>query len=163
MTAAQTKPKPARRRLWLAVAVVASLLALTTWDALRNSGGNSPAALRRAAFYGDEATVRRLIAAHPEWVDLPGSTNGQASMFGGLYGKTMKALGKAPPTSATTRGDPETQFRELEAVGATPVWHALAGTMQFERVSTVWRACGDETQTSSGASTGGAPNGATLN
>ena len=39
----------------------------------------------------------------------------------------------------------------------------LAGTIQLERVSTVWRACGDETKTSSRASTGGAPNGAATN
>jgi hypothetical protein len=39
----------------------------------------------------------------------------------------------------------------------------LAGTIQLERVSTVWRACGDETKTRSQASTGGAPNGAAPN
>jgi hypothetical protein len=39
----------------------------------------------------------------------------------------------------------------------------LAGTIQLERVSTVWRACGDETKTRSRASTGGAPNGAAPN
>jgi hypothetical protein len=36
----------------------------------------------------------------------------------------------------------------------------LAGTIQFEKVSTVWRAWGDETNSSSRASTGGGPNGA---
>src|SRR5208282_4015088 len=36
----------------------------------------------------------------------------------------------------------------------------LAGTIQLERVNTVWRACGDETKSSSRTSTGGGPNGA---
>jgi len=40
---------------------------------------------------------------------------------------------------------------------------ALAGTIQLERVNTVWRACGDETKSSSRTSTGGGPNGAPAN
>ena len=39
----------------------------------------------------------------------------------------------------------------------------LAGTIQLEKRRTVWRACGDETKTSSRASTGGGPNGAPTN
>jgi len=39
----------------------------------------------------------------------------------------------------------------------------LAGTIQLERVNTVWRACGDETKSSSRTSTGGGPNGAPAN
>lgn len=126
MSAAQPEPKPTRRGLWLAVVVVGGLLALTTWDAVRNSGGNSPTALRRAAFDGNEATVRHLIDAHPEWIDLPGSTNAQNPIFSGLYNKAMKAL-HGPPPSHTQR-DPGQQFLELEGVGATSLWHALART-----------------------------------
>lgn len=126
MSAAQPEPTPARRGLWLAVAVVTGLLALTTWDALRNSGGGSPVALRRAAFDGDEATVRRLIAAHPEWIDLPGSTNGQTRLLGDLFKRAKKTLHGPPRTSS--REDPEQQFLEFEGVGATPLWHALART-----------------------------------
>ncbi len=37
---------------------------------------------------------------------------------------------------------------------------ALAGTIQIEKVNTVWRACGDENKASFRASTGGTPNGA---
>jgi hypothetical protein len=40
---------------------------------------------------------------------------------------------------------------------------ALAGTIQLERVNTVWRACGDETKSSSRTSTRGGPNGAPAN
>jgi hypothetical protein len=40
---------------------------------------------------------------------------------------------------------------------------ALAGTIQLERVNTVWRAWGDEPNTSLRASTGGGPNGAPAN
>lgn len=118
--------KPNRRGLWLAVAVVVALLVLTTWDVVRNSDRSSPAALRRAAFDGDEATVRRLLAAHPEWIDSVGSTNGLAPMFGGLYDKAMKSLGRSHPSGS--RANPEVQFREMEGVGATPLWHALART-----------------------------------
>ena len=39
----------------------------------------------------------------------------------------------------------------------------LAGTIQLERVSTVWRACGDETKSRTRTSTGGGPNGAPAN
>ena len=39
----------------------------------------------------------------------------------------------------------------------------LAGTIQLERVNTVWRACGDETKSSSRTSTRGGPNGAPAN
>jgi endoglucanase len=39
----------------------------------------------------------------------------------------------------------------------------LAGTIQLERVNTVWRAWGDEPNTSLRASTGGGPNGAPAN
>jgi len=41
--------------------------------------------------------------------------------------------------------------------------YPLAGTIQLERVNTVWRACGDETKSSSRTSTGGGPNGAPAN
>lgn len=118
-------PKQARR-LWPIAAVVAGLLALTTWDVVRRSGGGggSAAQLRRAAFDGDEATVRRLIAAHPEWIDSVGSTNGQTPMFGNLYKKAMKSLGKSP--SSSPHGDLEKQFQELEGLGATPLFHAVA-------------------------------------
>lgn len=125
MTDAQPEPKPARRGLWLAIVVVVGLLALTTWDVLRNSDRSSPAALRRAAFDGDEATVRRLIAAHPEWIDSVGSTNGLAPVLGDLYGKAMKTFGKSPPSSS--HSDPEKQFQQLEGLGATPLFHAVAG------------------------------------
>lgn len=109
--------------MWLVVVVVAGLLAFTTWDVVRNSDRSSPAALRRAAFDGDEATVRRLIAAHPEWIDSVGSTNGLTPMLGGLYDKTMKTLGRSPQSSS--HGDPEKQFLELEGLGATPLFHAV--------------------------------------
>jgi hypothetical protein len=124
VTQPELKPKP--RGLWLAVAVLVALLALTSWDVLRNADRSSPAALRRAAFDGDEATVRRLIAAHPEWIDSVGSTNGQAPMVVGLYDKAMKSFGKS--RSPGSRADRESKFREMEGVGATPLWHALART-----------------------------------
>ncbi|MEQ2010314.1 MAG: ankyrin repeat domain-containing protein [Limisphaerales bacterium] len=124
MTTAPPESKPTRRGVWLAVAVVVGLLALSTWDALRNSGRSSPAALRRAAFDGDEATVRRIIAAHPEWIDLPGSTNGQTRVLGGLYEKAMKGLGKSP--SAPSSSDPEHYFQQLERLGANALFHAVA-------------------------------------
>lgn len=127
MPTAQPELKPNRRGLWLAVAVVVALLALTTWDVLRNSDRSSPAALRRAAFDGDEATVRRLIAAHPEWIDSVGSTNGQTRVLGGLFDKAMKALGKVSPSSSFGN-DPEKQFQELESLGATPLFHATVRT-----------------------------------
>ena len=123
MTTAPPESKPTRRGLWLAVAVVVGLLALTTWDTLRNSDRSSPAALRRAAFDGDEATVRRLSTAHPEWIDMPGSTNGQTRVLDGLYDKTMSALGK--PSASVTHADLEKVFREWEAFGATPLFHAV--------------------------------------
>lgn len=124
MPDAQSTPKSTRRGLWLAVVVVIGLLALTTLDALRNSGGNSPAALRRAAFDGDEVTVRRLISEHPEWIDIPGSTNGQTRVLGDFYDKAMKSLGKSAPPSS--HGDPEQKFRNWEAFGPTPLFHAVA-------------------------------------
>jgi hypothetical protein len=34
-------------------------------------------------------------------------------------------------------------------IGFSDIKTFLAGTIQLERVSTVWRACGDETKTSS--------------
>lgn len=124
MLHAQSTPKSARRGLWLSIAVVGCLLGLTTWDVLRNSGGSSPVALRRAAFDGDEATVRRLIAAHPEWIDLPGSTNAQMVMLSQFYSKAVEVIGK--PTASTPTAGPETDFRELESLGATPLFHAVA-------------------------------------
>lgn len=113
------------RKLWVVAVVVVGLLALTTWDVVWRSGGGggSAAQLRRAAFDGDEATVRRLITAHPEWIDSAGSTNGLTPMLGGLYDKTMKMLGRSPPSSS--HGDPEKQFQELEGLGATPLFHAV--------------------------------------
>jgi hypothetical protein len=71
-----------------------------------------------------------------------------------------------------------TRRNEITAVGANPPypivvtavpdphverWYLLAGTIQFERVSTVWRACGDETKSRTRTSTGGGPNGAPAN
>lgn len=124
MTAAEPDSKTTRRGLWLAVVVVVGLLALTTWDVLRNSDRSSPAALRRAAFDGDEATVRRLIAAHPEWIDMPGSTNGQTRLLGNLYDKATTALGKPP--SSSPNDDPDKTFQSWEGLGPTPLFHAVA-------------------------------------
>ncbi len=126
MTPTQPEPKASRRGLWLVVVVVASLLALSTWDILRNSGGNSPIALRRAAFDGDEATVRRLLAAHPEWIDTPGSTNASKRATGGLLEVTLIALGKPAPSPTSPEGEREEQFWALETSGATPLIHAAA-------------------------------------
>ncbi|KAF0177826.1 MAG: ankyrin repeat protein [Limisphaerales bacterium] len=126
MTTAKSETKPARRGLWLVVAVVVGLLALTTWDVLRNSNGDSPATLRRTAFDGDEAAVRRLIAAHPEWIDLSGSTNGQTAIFSSLYSKAAKAVGKTTPSSPASVNDPDKVFLQLEGAGATPLFHAVA-------------------------------------
>lgn len=124
MTTASSEAKPTRRGLWLAVAVVVGLLALTTWDVLRNSDRSSPAALRRAAFDGDEATVRRLIKAHPEWIDSVGSTNGQTRMLGGLYDKAMKGFGKSPVSAP--KDDPDKTFLSWEGIGPTPLFYAVA-------------------------------------
>ena len=135
MPTAQPELKPNRRGLWLAVAAVVALLALTTWDVVRQSGGGggSAAELRRAAFDGDEGTVRRIIAAHPEWIDIVGSTNGQTRVLGGLYDKAMKSFGKSP--SAVSPGDPDKYFQLLEGLGATPLFHAIVrkrlGTAMF--------------------------------
>ena len=107
----------------MTVAAVVALLALTTWDVLRNSDRSSSAALRRAAFDGDEATVRRLIKAHPEWIDSIGSTNGQNRILGDLYDKAMKEFGKSP--SAPSPIDPELHFQRLEGLGATSLFHAV--------------------------------------
>lgn len=124
MTPTQPEPKASRRGLWLVVIMVVGLLALSTWDIMRNSGGNSPIALRRAAFDGDEATVRRLITAHPEWIDLPGSTNGQSRTFADLYAKVMTAFGKSP--ASLSQDTQNAAFRELEGWGATSLFHAVA-------------------------------------
>ncbi len=107
--------------------MVVGLLALSTWDILRNSGGNSPIALRRAAFDGDEATVRRLIAAHPEWIDSVGSTNASKPAAGGLLEVTLIALGKPAPSPTSPEGEREEQFLKLEALGSTPLVHAVVG------------------------------------
>ena len=123
MTTAASEPKPTRCGVWLAVAVVVGLLGLTTWDTLRNADRSSPVALRRAAFDGDVATVRRLIKAHPEWIDSVGSTNGQTRVLGDLYDRAMKELGKAP--SPSSYGVPEIHFKQLEGLGATPLLHAM--------------------------------------
>lgn len=114
MPTTQPDLKPNRRGLWLAVAVVVALLALASWVVLHNFDRSSPAALRRAAFDGDQATVRRLITAHPEWIDSVVPTNGLAQMFSGLYDKAMKAVGKPRPSSF---GNPEREFREQEGLG----------------------------------------------
>lgn len=124
MSADQPEPKPARRGLWLVVVIVAGLLVLTTCDVLRNFDRSSPAALRRAAFDGDEATVRRLVKAHPEWIDSVGSTNGQTRMLGDLYERAMKSLGKSP--SSSPNDDPEKKFQNWEAFGPTALFHAVA-------------------------------------
>lgn len=123
MTAAKPEPKPARRGLWLVVVVI-GLLAVTTWDVLRNSNHSSPAALRRAAFDGDEATVRRLVKAHPEWIDSVGSAKAPTSAAGGLLEVTLIALGKPAPSPTSPEGVREELFLELEASGSTPLMHA---------------------------------------
>ncbi|KAF0174938.1 MAG: ankyrin repeat protein [Limisphaerales bacterium] len=120
---ALTDRKPTRK-LWLLSAVIAGLLALTTWDVLRNSSGSSPAALRRAAFEGDEATVRRLIAAHPQWINSVGSTNGRTSALTSHFTKIKRELGLT--TSSRASGDREGLFRELEGAGSTPLFNAMA-------------------------------------
>ncbi len=122
MTEPESPPTP-RRRPWPVALALVGFLALTTWDVLRNAKGNSPVALRRAAFDGDDATVRRLIAAHPEWVDSVGSTNRSTSVVGSLYEKAMQAIGKSPGTSP--REDLESQFQEAEGLGATPLFLAI--------------------------------------
>jgi ankyrin repeat protein len=124
MSTAQPELKPNRRGVWLAVAVVVALLALTTWDILRNSDRSSPAALRRAAFDGDEATVRRLLAAHPEWLNQPGFH--QAASFSFLLDNGRVLLGpKGPVYYPPGSGQ---LFRLLEAYGAAALHHALANS-----------------------------------
>lgn len=124
MTTAPPEPKPTRQGLCLAVVVVIALLALTTWDVLRNSDRSSPAALRRAAFDGDEATVRRLIAAHPEWLNQPGSH--QAASFSALLDNGRVLLGpKGPVYYPPGSGQ---LFRLWEAHGSAALHQALANS-----------------------------------
>jgi hypothetical protein len=125
MSAAQPKPKPARRGLWLAVVIVGSLLALSTWEVVRTAGENSAAALRRAAFDGDEAKVRRILAAHPEWIDVGGSTNTQVHPSASVAEIIQIALGKPAPPPSSPEGRHEEEFREIEASGATALVHAV--------------------------------------
>lgn len=129
MSAAQPEPKPARRGLWLAVVVVVALLALSTWDTVRNAGENSAAALRRAAFDGDEAMVRRILAAHPEWIDSVGATNSLKPPKPAAYGlweiTLMAALGKPAPSPPPLEAHREERFLKLESLGSTALVHAV--------------------------------------
>jgi hypothetical protein len=52
------------------------------------------------------------------------------------------------------------RWTDVCANGRRPPYRRLAGTIQIEKVNTVWRACGDENKASFRASTGGTPNGA---
>jgi hypothetical protein len=115
----EAPPTRPRRKFWPVALVIAVLLALTTWDVLHPS---SPRTLRRAAFFGDDATVHRLVKAHPDWIDSKGSTNGGSTIASWLYDTASKALGWSR-TNAT-----ELQFERLEAAGATPLWHAVVRT-----------------------------------
>lgn len=119
----ELKPKP--RGLWIAIAVVVALLALTTWDVVRNADRSSPAALRRAAFDGDEATVRRIITAHPEWIDSVGSH--QAGSFTTLVDSGRVFLEPTGPPPYYPPGSGQL-FRLLEAHGSTALHHALANS-----------------------------------
>lgn len=111
--------------MWLVVTVVATTLALTTLDVLRNSDGGSPTALRRAAFDGDEEQARRILAAHPEWIDLGGSTNTPIQPSASLWETVQIAFGKQAPPPSSPEGRREEEFREIEASGATALVHAV--------------------------------------
>lgn len=121
MTAAQPEPKPAHKGLWLAVALVAGLLAFTTWDVVRRSGSGSAVQLRRAAFDGDVAGIHRLLKAHPEWLNQPGSD--QPALISALVDKGRVLLGSKGPVHYLPSSDK--QFRQMEAYGATALYHAL--------------------------------------
>lgn len=111
--------------MWLVVVIVGGLLALSTWQTVRTAGENSAGALRRAAFDGDEAKVRRIIAAHPEWIDSTGSTNTQIHPSPSI-GEIIKiALGKPAPPPSSSAGRHEEEFRAIEASGATALVHAV--------------------------------------
>ena len=116
---AEANTPTTRRKFWPVVLIVAVLLALTTWDVLHPSSART---LRRAAFFGDDATVHRLVKAHPDWINSKGSTNGGSATASWLYDTATKALGWSR-TNAT-----ELQFQRLEAAGATPLWHAVVRT-----------------------------------
>ncbi len=78
----------------------------------------------------------------------------------GIEGKD-RGLNSASAPVLWGKGMHEDVFKYVERDVRTTL--ASAGTIQLERESTVWRACGDETKSSSRTSTGGGPNGAPAN
>jgi hypothetical protein len=101
-------------------------------------------------------TNRYAYAANLGWLDWVADTNngaviGEFVCSGYLYSANVGwiSLGNGSPTN-------QIQYQNIPGAD-------LAGTIQLARMSTVWRACGDETKTSSRASRGGAPNSAATN
>ncbi len=115
----ETTPPRSRRKLWPVVMVLATLLALTTWDALRKPSGETGKALRRAASDGDEFNVRRIVQAHPELIDTVPAPGEGESLFESWCNRAARLLGRKPPYPKI---DPveRRQMREM-----TPLWLAF--------------------------------------
>lgn len=123
MTLGAIKPKHTRYGLWLFVAVIVTLLVVSTWEVARRKDSDTPLKLRRAAFDGDETTVRRLMSLHPEWIDIPGSAPKRKWVRDAIFEKVDKIVNKVP--SDYDRDYVEEHFLGLEATGATALVHAL--------------------------------------
>ncbi|MEQ2008746.1 MAG: ankyrin repeat domain-containing protein, partial [Limisphaerales bacterium] len=118
----ETNPPPPRRKFWPVAVVVVALLALTTWDALRSIGGSHGEALRRAAFNGDEAAVRRIVAAHPECID---SVNRSAAVLQGLREGAAR-FGVSRP--APEQWSKDAGFEFFETISPTALFLAVQRT-----------------------------------
>lgn len=71
--------------------------------------------------------VRRILKAHPDLINCTGSTNQQSGFLTQLYERGAQALGKPPPSPFGPTKNADAQFRDLEGMGATPLFYAMAG------------------------------------
>lgn len=118
----EAPPTRPRRKLWPVALVITTLLALTTWDVLRNIGGSHGEALRRAAYDGDETTVRRIVAAHPEVID---SVNRSAAVIQRLREAAVRYGGS---DFAPTDWPDLSSFESLEVCKPTALFLAVLRT-----------------------------------
>lgn len=116
---AEAYPTPTRRKFWPVVLVIGVLLALTTWDVLRDRHADPGKALRRAAFEGDDAAIRRILSEHPQVIESVKHSAATVTLREGLPRLGLPVEGEWPDWR-TLEG--------MEAAQMTPLYIAVHQT-----------------------------------
>lgn len=115
----EANPTPTRRKFWPVVLAIGVLLALTAWDVLSDRYADPGKALRRAAFEGDDAAIRRILSEHPQAIESVKHSSATVKLREGLRRLGLLVEGEWPDWR-TLEG--------MEAAQMTPLYIAVHQT-----------------------------------